>query len=72
MDNLDLSHLIYLLVILLLFVPAWWGVAKRDNNALKYALIWFVIIVALAVGWATLHPESFPIPINPRSPIHDI
>jgi len=72
MDSFDISRVIYLLIILLLFVPGWWVVAKRDNKALRNAIVWFVIIVALALGWAVFHPQSFPIPMHPSGVSHEI
>jgi len=71
--NFETSHLIYLLIILVMFVPAWWARGGSAGEKGRNALIWFVIIVALMLGWATFNPETFPVPGFVRGSVtHDI
>lgn len=72
MNSFDTQRIIYLLLILIIFVPGWWAVSGTKSEKLRNALIWFAIIVALMLGWAAFHPQSFPIPLKASDISHDI
>ena len=72
-NDFDTSRLIYLLLILVLFVPAWLRMSGKGSEKLRNALIWFIIIIALTIGWAVFNPQTFPLPgLHPTGLAHEI